>query len=58
MDISSVGDAALSQQIQSMYAVKCLLMSRQSEMTAGSLLLDTAEISQEAMDKFLSEINA
>ena len=49
MDVSSVGGSELSQEVQSMYAVKCLLMSRQSEMAACSLLLDTAEISQEAI---------
>ena len=56
MDISSVGGSALSQEVQSMYAVKCMLMSRQTEMAASSILLDTAEISQEAMDKYLSEL--
>ena len=56
MDISSVGGSALSQEVQSMYAVKCMLMARQSEVAASSVLLDTAEISQEAMDKYLSEL--
>ena len=56
MGISSVGGSALSQEVQSMYAVTCMLMSRQTEMAARSVLLDTAEISQEAMDKYLSEL--
>ena len=56
MDISSVGSSILSQDIQMAYAVKCILMARQSEVAASSVLLDTAEISQEAMDKYLSEL--
>ncbi len=56
MDISSVGGAALSESIQAMYSVKCMLMSRHTDVVAGALLQDTAEISQEAMEKYLSEI--
>lgn len=55
MDISSVGGSVLSQEVQSAYAVKCMLMSRQTEMAASSVLMDTAEISQEAMEKYLAE---
>ena len=56
MDISSIGGAALSESIQNMYAVKCMLMSRQTDVVTGALLQDTAEISKEAMEKYLSEI--
>ena len=56
MDISSIGGAALSESIQNMYAVKCLLMSRHTDVVTGALLQDTAEISEEAMQRYLSEI--
>ena len=56
MDISSVGGSAFTPEIQSQYAVKLIQMARASENVAGSLLEDTAEISQEAMAKFLSEL--
>lgn len=56
MDISSVGGSALTESVQNMYAVKCLLMSRRTDVVAGALLMDTVEISKEAMDKYLSEV--
>lgn len=56
MDVSSIGGAALSESIQNMYAVKCMLMSRHTDVLIGGLLQDTVEISQEAMEKYLSEI--
>lgn len=56
MDISSIGGTALSESIQNMYAVKCILMSRHTDVITGALLQDTAEISQEAMEKYLSEV--
>ena len=56
MDISSVGGSALTESVQNMYAVKCLLMSRRTDVVAGALLQDTVEISKEAMEKYLSEI--
>lgn len=56
MDISNVNNVVMSENIQSMYAVKCLLMARQSDEVVGNLLQDVAEISHEAMEKYLSEI--
>lgn len=57
MDISSVGGTALTSEIQAQYAVKCLLMSRQSTEVLGNLIEDTVEISEEAMSKYLAEQN-
>ena len=55
MDISSVGGSALTPEIQAQYAVKCIKMAQQTEAVAGSLILDTAEISEEAMAKYIEE---
>ena len=56
MDVGSVGSSAMTPDVQSQYAVKLIKMIQQSEQVAGSILEDTAEISKEAMDKFLSEV--
>ena len=59
MEINNVANLSAeiaSENIKSMYAVKCVLMARQTDQVVGSLLQDTVEISKEAMDKFLSEI--
>lgn len=56
MDISSVGGSALTPEVQAQYAVKCVQMARQSDAVVGSLILDTAEISEEAMAKYTAEI--
>ena len=40
------------------YQVKLIKMQQESEAMVGTLLEDTAEISKEAMDKYLSEIKA
>lgn len=66
MDISSVGSgyqdmftqAAKAQeesQVEAMYAVKLFKMAQQSDAVAATLLEDVAEISKEAMEKFMSE---
>ncbi len=55
MDISSVGGSAFTPEVQSQYAVKCIQMARQSDAIVGSLILDTAEISEEAMAKYIAE---
>lgn len=47
-----------AQQTEAMYQVKLMKMQQDSEAVVGNLLEDTAEISKEAMDKYLSEINA
>ena len=56
MDLSSIGGSALTPEIQANYAVKCIKMAQQTEAIAGQLLIDVAEISAEAMDKYLSEL--
>lgn len=66
MDISSVGssytDAAIQaakaeeeSQVEALYAVKLIKMAQQSAAVVGTLLEDTAEISREAMERFMSE---
>ena len=58
MDISSVGGTALTQEAQNLYSVACLKMAQHSENVAKYLILDSVEISKEAMEKFLAEKNA
>ena len=67
MDISSVGsnysdiagmisdNIEEQSEVEAMYAVKLLKMVQQSSEVVGTILEDTAEISQEAMQKFMSE---
>lgn len=55
MDVSSVSGSALTPDVQAQYAVKLIKMSLEVASVAGNLLEDTAEFSQEAMQKFLSE---
>ena len=57
MDISSIASELESSQIEAMYAVKLFKMAQQSELVTATLLEDVAEISQEAMEKFLSEVS-
>jgi len=40
------------------YQVKLLKMQQESDAVVGTLLEDTAEISKEAMDKYLAEVKA
>ena len=49
---------AKAEQTEAMYQVKLQKMQQESDAVVGDLLQDTAEISKEAMDKYLSEINA
>ena len=58
MDISSVNGTALTPEVQTQYAVKCLKMAQESTEFAGNLIEDTVEFSNEAMQKFLAELNA
>ena len=59
MDVSSVGyGSALTPEVQTQYAAKCMKMSQQTTLIAGSLIQDTAEISAEAMAKYTAEMNA
>ena len=58
MDISSVSGTALSEDVQALYGIKCIKMAQESMQVLGDLIMDTAEISEEAMAKYLSEIEA
>ena len=55
MDISSIGGTAMTESAQMLYSVACLKMAQHSENAAQYLILDSVEISQEAMEKFLAE---
>lgn len=58
MDISSVGGTALAENAKAIYSVACMKMAQHSENVAQYLILDSVEISQEAMEKFMAERNA
>ena len=45
------------EQTEALYQVKLMKMQQESSEVVGDLLQDTAEISQEAMDKYLAEKN-
>ncbi|MBQ7764508.1 hypothetical protein IJ384_03960 [bacterium] len=57
MDISSVGGSALTEQARMTYGVACLKMAQHSENMAQYIIMDSVEISNEAMEKFLAERN-
>ena len=58
MDISSVGGSALTEQARMTYGVACLKMAQHSENMAQYIIMDSVEISNEAMEKFLAERNS
>ena len=59
MEINSVGyGSALTPEVQAQYAVKCIKMAHESTLIAGSIIQDTAEISEEAMKKYAAEMGA
>ena len=58
MDISSIGGTALTEQAQMNYQVACMKMAQHSENVANYLILDTVEISNEAMERFMAERSA
>ena len=58
MDISSVGGAALTEQAKLTYDVACLKMAQHSENVAQYIIMDSVEISNEAMEKYMAERNA
>lgn len=58
MDISSIGGSAMAQQAQQVYAVACMRMAQHSEAVSQYLILDSVEVSAEAMEKYLAEKNA
>ena len=58
MDIGSIGGLALTEQAQMTYQVACMKMAQHSESVAQYLIMDSVEISNEAMEKYLAEKNA
>ena len=58
MDISSLGGAALTEQAKLTYNVACMKLAQHSENISKYLILDSVEISNEAMEKFMAEKNA
>ena len=55
MDISSIGGTALAENAKAVYSVACMKMAQHSENVAQYLILDSVEISQEAMKKYMAE---
>ena len=58
MDISALGGTALAEQAKLTYNVACMKMAQHSENVAQYILLDSVEISNEAMEKFMAEKNS
>ena len=58
MDISALGGTALTEQAKMTYNIACMKMAQHSENVAQYVLLDSVEISNEAMEKFMAEKNA
>lgn len=55
MDISSIGGNAMTEEARMTYGVACLKMAQYSESVAQYLILDSVEISNEAMEKYMAE---
>ena len=58
MDIGSIGGIALSESAQAVYSVACLKMAQHAENVSQYLILDTVEVSAEAMEKYMAEKRA
>ena len=58
MDISSIGGSAMAEQTQQVYSVACLKMAQHSAAVSQYLILDSVEVSAEAMEKYMAEKNA
>ena len=52
-----IRQSAKAEETEAAYQVKLLKMQQESDAIVGSLLEDTAEISQEAMNRYLAEVN-
>ena len=52
-----INQSAKVQETEAMYQIKLMKMQQESEAVVGDLLQDTAEISQEAMERYLAEVN-
>lgn len=60
MEMNPIDSMALEsvkeqQNVEAQYAVKLIKMAQQSDAVVASVIEDTVEISQDAMNKFLSE---
>ena len=58
MDISEIGGSQMTPEVQAQYAVKLIKMAQQSDAVVASILEDTAEFSNEAMSRYMSEIHS
>ena len=58
MDISALGGTAMPEQAKMVYNVACMKMAQHSENVAQYLILDSVEISSEAMEKYMAEKRA
>ena len=57
MDVSALGGTAMAEQARLTYNVACMKMAQHSENVAKYLILDTVEISNKAMEKYMAEKN-
>ena len=55
MDISSIGGTALTESAHAVYSVACMKMAQHSQNVAQYLILDTVEVSAEAMERYMAE---
>ena len=55
IDFMALESVKEQQNVEAQYAVKLFKMAQQSEAVVASVIEDTIEISQDAMNKFLSE---
>ena len=53
-----IRQSAKVEEAEALYQIKLIKMQQDSEKVIGTLLEDTAEISNEAMEKYISEINS
>jgi len=51
-----INQSAKVEETEALYQVKLMKMQQESTQVVGDLLQDTAEISQEAMQRFLAEV--
>ena len=58
MDISALGGTAMAEQAKMVYNVACMKIAQHSENVAQYLILDSVEISSEAMEKYMAEKRA
>ena len=58
MDISSIGGSAMAEDARAVYQTACMRMAQHSENIAEYLILDSVEISNEAMEKYMAEKRA